>query len=220
MIKIAHKHGVRLEAIHPAEQVKNDLPAIRNIQTKSTVKPDTLCDKFGKCIRDKHNARSLKDVTDLTKNIPVSHRRNRKCRCMKCAKIRWDSNYTCKHPNKCIERARELLNSMKDKWNPTCSQPPEFFTNPTPEEVGSIPDPTLEETIHTLNPFRVETTLKDCFRVFTDDSQPPPEMTLRAPRTQSFKYRPVEIYTDGSYINNGETNARAGGGIWFSENNE
>ena len=220
MIKIAHKHGVRLEAIHPAEQVKNDLPAIRNIQTKSTVKPDTLCDKFGKCIRDKHNARSLKDVTDLTKNIPVSHRRNRKCRCMKCAKIRWDSNYTCKHPNKCIERARELLNSMKDKWNPTCSQPPEFFTNPTPEEVGSIPDPTLEETIHTLNPFRVETTLKDCFRVFTDDSQPPPEMTLRAPRTRSFEYRPVEIYTDGSCINNGETTARAGGGIWFSENNE
>lgn len=73
MIKIAHKHGVRLEAIHPTEQVKNELPAIWNIQTKMTIKPDTLCDKFGKYIRDKHNARSLKDITDLAKNIPVSH---------------------------------------------------------------------------------------------------------------------------------------------------
>ena len=44
------------------------------------------------------------------------------------------------------------LSRPRLKWNPTCSQPPEFFTNPTPEEVGSIPDPTLEETIHTLNP--------------------------------------------------------------------
>ena len=79
---------------------------------------------------------------------------------MKCAKIRQDSNYACKHPNKCIKHVRELLNSMKDKWNPTCSQPLEFFTNPTPKEVSSIPNPTLEETIHTLNPFQVETTLR------------------------------------------------------------
>ena len=55
MIKITHKHGVRLKAIHPAEQVKNELPAIRNIQTKVTVKPNTLCNKHRKCIRDKHN---------------------------------------------------------------------------------------------------------------------------------------------------------------------
>ena len=60
------------------------------------------------------------------------------------------------------------------RWFPGPLTPSEFFTNPTPEEVGSIPDPTLEEMIHTLNPFRIETTLKDCFRVFTDESQPPP----------------------------------------------
>ena len=45
-------------------------------------------------------------------------------------------------------------------------------------------------------------------------------ITLRAPRTCSFEYCPVEIYTDGSCINNGETTACAGGGIWFSEDNE
>ena len=29
---------------------------------------------------------------------------------------------------------------------------------------------------------------------------------------------PIEVYTDGSCLNNGETNAQAGGGIWYGEN--
>ena len=58
--------------------------------------------------------------------------------------------------------------------------------------VSSIPDPTLEETIHTLNLFWVEMTLKDCFRVFTDNSQPPPKMTLRAPPSPPYT---IETYT-------------------------
>ena len=73
MIKTATKHGVRLEATHPLSEVKQQLPAIRNIQTKTDVKPETLCDKYGKCIRNIHRIKTLKDATDLATNIPNQH---------------------------------------------------------------------------------------------------------------------------------------------------
>ena len=108
----------------------------------------------------------------MATNVPNNHRRNKKCRCEKCTKLREDTNGGCKHPNKCIERAKKLLGTINEKWNPTSTHPPEFFTHPTPEEVGSRYDPVAKETIHTLNPFRVEETLANCFRVFTGASQP------------------------------------------------
>ncbi|KAF9784733.1 hypothetical protein BJ322DRAFT_984226, partial [Thelephora terrestris] len=117
MIKIAKKYGVKLEAIHPAPEVRAELPAIRSIQTKPLEKPDTLSDKFGKCIRNTHKVRTLQDVSDIATDVPNNHKRNKKCKCDRCAKIRRDTNGACKHPNKCIERAANLLETVNDKWN-------------------------------------------------------------------------------------------------------
>ena len=167
MIRVARKYGVRLEAIHPAQGVKWELPAIRNIQTKGTEKPETLCNKYGKCIRDKHNMKTTGDMMDLAGNLPPQHRRNRKCKCTKCMKIRQDTGGACKHLNKCIERAAKLLGVLKEKWDPSLSQPAEFFSNLTPEEVGARFNLDTNETTHTLDPFCVEESLRSCFRVFT-----------------------------------------------------
>ena len=217
MLKVARKFGVRLEAIHPSQQVRQELPATRSAQTKTQEKPDTLRDKHGKCIRNKHGARTLGDIESMATNVPNNHRRNKKCRCEKCTKLREDTNGGCKHPNKCIERAKKLLGTINEKWNPTSTHPPEFFTHPTPEEVGSRYDPVAKETIHTLNPFRVEETLANCFRVFTGASQPSCQPTTRAPRTEHTEDPPTTIYTDGSCIKNGEETACAGSGVWFGD---
>jgi len=220
MLKVAKKYGIRLEANHPTPQVRAELPAIRNIQTKEQEKPDTLCDKYGKCIRDKHKIRTLNDVKTLSKDTPNNHKRNKKCKCDKCTKIRNDTNGTCKHPNKCIERATKLLESINEKWDPTKLHPPDFKTNPEPKEVGPSYNPNTKETTHTLNPFRIEESLKDCFRVFTESTNPSPNTTKRASKTNAFNDPPAVVYTDGSCTNNGETNARAGSGIWYGENDE
>jgi ribonuclease HI len=220
MLKVAHKYNVKLEAIHPSPEVRADLPAIRNIQTKTDEKPDTLCDKFGKCLRNKHNVRSLEDIAAISENLPQNHKRNKKCKCTRCVEIRTLTTGSCKHPNKCIERVAALLTSINDKWNPTKIHPPEFFTNPEPEEVGARRDPDDEESIvHTLNPFCVEEELTNCFRVFT---KPPQSqlLTSRATRTAEFSLNPIIAFTDGSCLNNGETTAEAGSGIWFGENDQ
>jgi len=218
MVKTANKHGVRLESIHPEEKLKLELPAIRSSQTSEQNKPDTLSDKHGKCIRNVHKVQSLKDVADLSENLPRQHKRNKRCRCDRCTKIRTDTNNRCKHPNKCIERATRLLKTINDKWNPMKMVPPDLLTNPTPEETGKREDPATEETIYTLNPFRTETTMAGCFRVFTDPKHPPEQQISRAPKTDDFDNPPIIAYTDGSCIDNGETTAKAGSGIWFGDN--
>ena len=124
MLKVAKKYGVNLEAIHPAPIVCSDLPAIRNIQTKPQNKPDNLSDKYGKCIRNKHSVRTIKDIVILSENTPRNHKKNKKCKCTKCVRIRIDTNGSCKHPNKCIERANGLLETINEKWNPAIFHPP------------------------------------------------------------------------------------------------
>ncbi|KAF9790306.1 ribonuclease H-like domain-containing protein [Thelephora terrestris] len=218
MLKIARRHSVHLEAQYPAPEVREILPAIRSSQTKTTEKPDTLCDKHGKCLKNKHGIRSLKDATELSENVPRNHKGNRKCKCAKCTQIRLTTNNQCKHPNKCIERATKLLNSINEKWNPGILHPPEHTTHPEPNEIGAVTDPETEETTYTLSPYRMEDSLASCFRVFTPQETPPPERTSRAPRTETFNNPPITVYTDGSCINNRETTAQAGCGVWYSAN--
>ena len=221
MIKIAKKYGVKLEAVHPAPETRLELPAIRNVHTKTSEKPDTLTDKFGKCIRNTHQVKSLQDITEIANNVPNNHKRNKKCKCTRCTELRRNTNGACKHPNKCIERAKNLLGTINDKWNPTILHPPEFFTNPKPNETGQSQeedDENPEKKPITLDPFNVETSLKDCFRVFTNPSQQLSEITLRAPRRATTENSPTIVYTDGSCIRNGESTAQAGSRIWFEDN--
>ena len=156
MLKIARKHKVRLETLHPSPETRAKLPAIRSIQTKPNEKPDTLCDKYGKCLRNKHHIRSLDDITSIASNVPRNHKRNKKCKCPRCTKMRTDTAGSCKHPNKCIERAATLLKSINDKWDPTALHPPEFFICPAPSETGAKTDPDTEVTTHTLDPWPPE----------------------------------------------------------------
>jgi len=218
MVRVARKYGVRLEATEPAREVREEILAIRCSQTREDSKPETLCGKFGKCIRTKHGMKNLKDAATLAMGIPRQHKRNRKCKSPKCSQIRRDTD--CRYPNKCIERTAKLLDSIKKRWDPTATHPPEYLSSPSPQETGPNLIPGTSQTIHTLNPFQVEKSLKDCFRVFTDQDPNPTALPLRAPRTEEFTRHPVVAYTDGSCTNNGETSARAGSGIWFGDGDE
>lgn len=218
MLKVGKKYGVRLEAINPELEARAKMPAIRNIQTKELDKPNTLNDKYGKCIRDKHEARSLKEITALSENVPRNHKKNKVCKCTKCTSIRRDTNRKCKHPNKCIERAAALINTLKDKWNPTIALPPDFLTHPEPDEIGPKSDLETMEVTYTIDPFSSQSLLKDCFRVFTNQ-EPPQIMVTRAPKTPLFQAPELIIYTDGSCYDNGEDTACAGSGIWYNDNN-
>lgn len=214
----ARKHGVRLEAIHPSPEVREELPAIHSIQTKTHEKPDTLCNKFGKCLQNHHKVRTLHNITTLAENTPRDHKRNKKCKCTKCTRIRIDTAGSCKRPNKCIERVANLIGTINEKWNPTILHPPELLTHPEPEEVGPKYDPDSEETTHTLSAYRIEDSLKHCFRVFSTPTDPPTTRMRRANRTAAFNTPIMVVYTDGSCTKNGETTAQVGSGVWFGEN--
>jgi len=60
---------------------------------------------------------------------------------------------------------------INTKWDPTTPHLPDFFTDPTPNEVGPSYNLNTKEMTHTLNPFCTEESLKDCFRVFTDRAE-------------------------------------------------
>ena len=59
MVKIAKKHRVTLEALHPSPEVRAELSATHNIQTRADAKPDTLNDKYGKCLKKNYSIYTL-----------------------------------------------------------------------------------------------------------------------------------------------------------------
>jgi len=74
MLRVARKYGVRLEAIHPVRESKEELPAARSSQTKALERLETLCDKYGKCLRNSHGIRTMADVAKIAEDIPRQHK--------------------------------------------------------------------------------------------------------------------------------------------------
>ena len=77
------------------------------------------------------------------------------------------------------------------------------------ENKGIIFDPSVTE----------KTSLADCFRIFTDPnrlSNVPAERQRQA-RGINIPEESITVYTDGSCMDNGKENAKAGAGIWFAE---
>ncbi|KAK7461033.1 hypothetical protein VKT23_008961 [Stygiomarasmius scandens] len=110
-------------------------------------------------------------------------------------------------------RARELLDTLPEKWDPRAEQPEdhegEFTRLSTPRE-------------EYLFDYRLSMTgdMSSIFRIFTDKEQPPTNAVfIRRLRTND-PNNVTEVATDGSCINNGQENALAGAGVYFTMNDE
>ncbi|KAA1466380.1 RnaseH-domain-containing protein [Dentipellis sp. KUC8613] len=146
------------------------------------------------------------------------HRNAINCKCPPC---KLDRQKGCPHPNKCAQKALNVINGIAPKLNPKHEYPPDnlSFTHRRKQqnivahrENGEITfDPSVT----------CKTSLAECFRIFVDDKTFIEEPADRLTFVGNGLNLPKEhqtIYTDGACFNNGKENARCGAGIWIAHN--
>ncbi|KAJ3714409.1 hypothetical protein C8R42DRAFT_632817, partial [Lentinula raphanica] len=163
--------------------------------------------RYSECLRKNHGVQTVGDLeTEAQKIRTARHSRRWNCRCVECVA---DRARRCNSPFKCYTRANEILRTLPPKWNPATEQP---------EELSGELDGHQEDGATFDNRITVEGTLADVFRIFTEGTT-----TNVLPDIQQGHDKVAEesiVYTDGSCINNGNEDARAGAGIFCPSNED
>ncbi|KAG1870491.1 hypothetical protein C8R48DRAFT_596911, partial [Suillus tomentosus] len=174
------------------------------------------------CLKQTHKVKSIKDLLKIS-NRPTTiphHWEDQDCVCGQCIS---DKLAGCKNPHKCISTAATIINNLTPKFNPfhcpindgltLTHRRLEKNTRARTQRRGDIIfDPSVSE----------KSQLAECFRIFVRDAetaQTPAHRLQRPNQGRGQQEPPIEIYTDGSCINNGKHDAQCGSGIWFGENN-
>ncbi|KAF5377136.1 hypothetical protein D9757_001831 [Collybiopsis confluens] len=207
----AKKFRLRIEGIAFERDITHKMPIWMHKEASIDIRKmtNTLASK---CLREKHNVRTVGDAERLANlGKENNHRQSSECDCITCIQMKTERQ--CPHPHGCIRQARKLLATLPPKWNP-CSRLPEDYQNIdyapgifTKAEGWSKPD------------LKVTTTgeLSEIFRIFTDgDSKPSNDLPKLEPPTWDPDEN-ITVATDGSCNNNGEQNAKAGAGVFISE---
>ncbi|KAK1216048.1 hypothetical protein PQX77_021325 [Marasmius sp. AFHP31] len=151
--------------------------------------------------------------TNITASLLNAHdhveTNNENCECAGCRTDR--TALGCKHPNWCATRAKKLLDLLPEKWDPReipyeDDEVIEGEKDWTTFEPGTITAKNLGETIRIFDNRDKE-----------DKSEKIPRFA-RIDRLRLTRQIPQRAATDGSCINNGFDNARAGAGVYFREN--
>jgi ribonuclease HI len=144
------------------------------------------------------------------------------CACREC---RDDRESGCQDPERCRKKGLKFLLAIKDKWRPkleTIDEDTEDFTYPDDQEEKQT-DEREGRLEKRLFRDRIETkTIKDGFRIFadlTDLSSVAPRIHQRSQVVGARPTPSIVVYTDGSCVNNGDLDAKAGAGVWFGRDN-
>ncbi|KAJ3766253.1 hypothetical protein FB446DRAFT_654082, partial [Lentinula raphanica] len=200
MIEVAKKYGTRLEGMAFSREILREMPAWYHIETPDMAR--THNNKHSRCLRENHGVKSVGDLEEEAKKLRTPrHSRRRNCRCVACVTARAQ---LCQSPFKCFSRANEIMRAIPPKWNPMGRQPSDENVEVNPNLGNEI---IFDKQITT------EGTLADAFRIFTEGETTNMLYNTQAQQEDAEGPR-MDIYTDGSCINNGNDDAKAGAGIF------
>ena len=114
-LKLANKHGVRLEASKPDNETKTGLPIW--LHRKTNNEAARLYKKNeAKCLKTKHKTHYVYQITHLIEDVNENHKKTNFCTCETCQTM---SRLGCTHPNGCIEMAHKLIETIAPAWRAT-----------------------------------------------------------------------------------------------------
>ncbi|KAF9073029.1 hypothetical protein BDP27DRAFT_1487656, partial [Rhodocollybia butyracea] len=140
------------------------------------------------------------------------HQPTGECDCTDCESLR--DQIGCENPHSCMLWAEKLLAPLPEKWDPQSELPEDYQLKPKQDD---FPEGSPWDEIDV----RVTTrgTLAEIFRIFADPKCLPTNFLPDLKFTEANEIRATAA-TDGSCIDNGKENARAGAGIFFGEYNQ
>ncbi|KAJ3737947.1 hypothetical protein EV360DRAFT_58583, partial [Lentinula raphanica] len=205
LLKVSTKHGAQLEGLAFSREILCQMPIWYHIESRSIRHLNR--GRESSCLRDNHQVCTVGEAETLAKMKGTPRHTNRRdCRCTSCTRVR--STTKCNAPNRCMNRAKQLLDTLPEKWNP-CSVLPEDF-EPQVVEVPRRREGTFDPRITTRG------SLSDAFRIFMEGRKC--NTTVDLSWLDETHDGNIVAYTDGSCENNGGDDAVAGAGIFVAEN--
>ncbi|KAF5339714.1 hypothetical protein D9757_015332 [Collybiopsis confluens] len=128
MISVAEKFGTRVEGLAFSREIMWQMPIWYHSEAKQTL---GIKNKECNCLRKNHHVQTVGDTETVAKksNSP-RHTRRRNCRCAACSQAREHNG--CLTPYRCFAKARDLLHTLPQKWNPLTRQPEDYETEEMP----------------------------------------------------------------------------------------
>ena len=205
-LRLAGKHGVELETLKPTESTRREMP-IRLHRKASREAARLYKTDAAKCLRNNHRTHYIGQLKEMLDETPDEHRRTRFCTCWSC-RTKARLGYT--HPQRCLEMAEKLIETLAPVWQPTTPQP-------SANNNGTAPPRTEESPTHSVlvSTTREATDLKDSIRIFTRRHDVLEATSLQTARNIDQVNHELVVYTDGSCTGNDTEEARAGSGVWY-----
>lgn len=210
---VKDKYNVKFDPPSLPENLKLDLPLwhhIGNSCESNTEKNRKHINHHNKreykCLRTKHKIQTVRDAINLIqRKEQPTHSARRNCKCPQC---RLDISKGCINPEKCIRKCILLINNLPPKYRP----------------LDQVYEPNIADTEPPVGgtPFSKKPTimaLEEGFRAMGNNNRPSPNPLASNKRTNNENITKTIVYTDGSCQNNGSLNAKAGAGVWFSNEN-
>ncbi|KAI0699831.1 ribonuclease H-like domain-containing protein [Cytidiella melzeri] len=215
MVKVADKYNTNLAAIKVSSRLKNNLPIWHHIGAKEPLRR-LIHSASGQCLLNTHGVFTVGNLLGVLKRTrPDSphHTGRPACSCQMCTLDR--ERLGCTHPSKCCETASRLLNNLHAKWHPAVT-PPDNKLTLTRHRKEKNRKARIEGSSLTFNPSVTDgDNVADGFRIFTDPAMSSCEPAHCPPTPAIRRSDVLTVYTDGSCLNNGAANARAGAGVWY-----
>ncbi len=214
MMNIARKYGLRLEGLAFSRKILNEMPMWDHIYAdRLRLSRLSVPSKLLTCLQTSHGAMTVGDFMRLARTLrEPDHRPKASCGCACCTAIRADSE--CTNPHACSQRAKDMLETLPGKWNPT-SRLPEDYEKTVMDELKE--EGLSEDLVPFDRRITTEGNLSQAFRIFTDGN-PVSNEVVRMEMAEDGSA--MTIATDGSCLHNGEERAQAGAGIFVEGREE
>ena len=203
MVSTALKYGTRLEAINLTRNALKDMPIWFHARENTRLRK-AATSSVSICLRRKHGVKTVGDAMTAAEclNNP-EHRKSKKCKCQGCKAAR--DNHKCTHPDNCFKRARQLLNTLLQKWDPRMADE-QAPRNEAHHEGWQ----TFNKQLATVD------NVQDIFRVFTEDNAMPDEPAQG--EMPNIPQGITRVATDGSCLAAWTTNVSAGARVFYGVN--
>ncbi|OJT05923.1 LINE-1 reverse transcriptase -like protein [Trametes pubescens] len=217
MILAAKKFGVCCDVKVAKTELKRAMPIWYHLAAE----PGRLMANSvaGKCLRDRHRVLTVAQCEELAVRLRPEneeHVPSKDCVCVECALDR--TALGCLNPHRCVCAAERLIERLKPKWNPSQNEGGDGLSLTRRRKRANVSARADDQRIVFDPSMAQDVPVAEVFRVFTDETCMSASAAVRLPRPFGVQCEEVEVYTDGSCLNNGEASAAAGSGVWFGLN--
>ncbi|RPD57417.1 hypothetical protein L226DRAFT_467550, partial [Lentinus tigrinus ALCF2SS1-7] len=210
-LRTCEKYNLRPEGIAFSRDIVRSMPMWfhREIDEPKARKLARVS-KVVTCLREKHLLRTVGDFENFVSNFNApGHLERASCKCGGCGWAKQSAG--CTHPDACAKRARAFLDLLPPKWDPRGLHPADYEERD--HQILEAARTNLGDDLILFDRrVTVKGTVADAYRVFTEG-----EVCNDLPdvRIELSDIEAVTVATDGSCLNNGQADAKAGAGVFF-----